>query len=448
MKIPLTPPPLKSLITDKTPEEIFRLMNLSEGPEPRGEYLHWDQLRHKPLPKEIDSHEDWWFTVKQARIANYQKTSLRDPKGNAFVYSMTEGLLRRLHEIDRNASGTIRADAPIATDANRDRFIISSLFEEAITSSQLEGASTTTRVAKDMLRSGRKPRDHSEKMIVNNYNAMNFIRENREEDLSVEFLLELHTIITMDTLDDPSQSGRWRREDEDVTVQDNSDGTLLYRPPDARLIDERIENLIEFANKEQHDNFIHPAACAVILHFMLAYEHPFADGNGRTARALFYWYMARAQYWLVEYISISRVIKRAPVKYAKSYIYVENDHNDLSYFLNYQFDVIIESIDSLFEYLTRKTQEYKKTQSILRGELSRELNHRQIALLSHALKNPGFTYTIKSHARSHSTSYQTARTDLLGLSELGLLNQFKQGKAFVFESPPDLDHMVENFRKD
>lgn len=348
--------------------------------------------------------------------------------------------------MDRDASGSIRADAPITTDANRDRYIISSLFEEAITSSQLEGASTTTQEAKDMLRSGRRPRDRSEQMILNNYNSMSFIRENRKESLSEEFLLELHRMLTKDTLDDPTGAGRWRQPDEKVTVQDNRDGTVLYVPPQAALIPERVQRLIDFANKDDHAPFIHPVVCAVIVHFMLSYEHPFIDGNGRTARALFYWYMAKTHYWLIEYISISKIIKRAPVKYAKSFIYVENDGNDLTYFLDHQFDVILESIAALFEYLKMKTEEFRKTESIMKGDLQRLLNHRQIAVISHALKHPGFNYTIQSHARSHSVTYQTSRTDLLNLSELGLLSKFKRGRAFVFQSPRDLTAKIESMQ--
>jgi Fic family protein len=281
-------------------------------------------------------------------------------------------------------------------------------------------------------------------MILNNYNAMSFIRENRNEPLSVEFLLELHRILTKDTLDDTTGPGRWRRPDEDVTVQDYRDGTLLYKPPHANLIPSRIKRLIVFANKEDHVPFIHPVACAVIMHFMLSYEHPFIDGNGRTARALFYWYMAKTHYWLIEYISISKIIKRAPIKYAKSFLYVENDANDLTYFLDYQFDVILESITALFKYLKEKTEEFRKTESIMRGELQRLLNHRQIAVITHALKHPGFNYTIQSHARSHLVTYQTSRTDLLELSELELLEKFKRGKAFIFQSPRDLVSKIEH----
>ena len=63
----------------------------------------------------------------------------------------------------------------------RERYVISSLIEEAITSSQLEGAMTTREVAKDLLRSGRKPRTKDERMILNNYRGMLRVREVRHK---------------------------------------------------------------------------------------------------------------------------------------------------------------------------------------------------------------------------------------------------------------------------
>src|SRR5205814_10028127 len=56
----------------------------------------------------------------------------------------------------------------------------------------------------------------------------------------------------------------------------------------------------------------HPMVRSMILHFWLAYDHPFVDGNGRTARALFYWSMLRNGYWMFEYITISKIILSGP----------------------------------------------------------------------------------------------------------------------------------------
>jgi Fic family protein len=224
---------------------------------------------------------------------------------------------------------------------------------------------------------------------------------------------------------------------------------VLYRPPLAELIPDRVSELVNFANSGDEESFVHPVIKAVILHFMLSYEHPFVDGNGRTARALFYWYMSRTGYWLIEFLSISKVIKNSPSSYARAFLYVETDGNDLTYFLHHQCDVILKSLRTLYDYLLEKTKELRKTEQILRGPIQKVLNHRQVALIAHALKNPNQLYDIQSHQTSHRISYQTARTDLLHMADLGLLSKFKRGKAYVFQSPSNIAERIseENERR-
>lgn len=450
MKIPLRPPSVIQIIrvlAEENPGRLAELLLMEIGPEPNGKYFHWDQLRHRQPPEGL-SHKEWWLIIKNARRANKKAIGLEDPQSRKFYLTFTEGLHKKLIQMDRDAAGSTAAEALLATGENRDRYIIGSLFEEAITSSQLEGASTTSSEARKMLRSGRKPRDKSEQMILNNYQAMVFVRENRREPLSENLILKLHAIVTENTMDDPDAAGRWRRADEIIIVSDNRDGTILYTPPHANLIPDRMKRLIEFANSNQDELSIHPIIQAVILHFMLSYEHPFADGNGRTARALFYWFMSRTGYWLIEFLSISKVIRQSPAKYARAFLYVETDENDLTYFLHQQFDVIIKSIFALHVYLSKKTREFQEAEQILHGPVQKVFNYRQTALISHALKHPDYLYDIQSHQTSHAIAYQTARTDLLGLEELGLLTKFKRGKAFVFQSPQDISGRIRNLNKE
>jgi Fic family protein len=173
---------------------------------------------------------------------------------------------------------------------------------------------------------------------------------------------------------------------------------------------------------------------ATLLHFWLAYDHPFVDGNGRTARALFYWSMARQGYWLCEFVSISRILKRAKAAYARSFLYSESDDNDATYFVLHQLKVLIRAIENLHDYLKRRTVELGAAEAQLRQMrwLKAELNQRQLALVNHALKRADAAYTVESHRISHGVVYQTARTDLLQLAQLGLLDKRKRGRTFVF----------------
>lgn len=454
MKIPLNPPGFKNLKPEEK-TELFNLKLLAALTHERtllcpttdkGEYVHWDKLRHLQLPKGLSS-EQWWFAIKLARQAIYKLLPFADKYGKPFVLAVPDILQQKLRSIDRDMGNAIVQDhAPILNTQMRDTYLVQSLIEEAITSSQLEGASTTRKVAKEMLRTQRKPRDLSERMIFNNYQAMQFIREIKNEALTENIILEIHRIVTKGALDNSADVGKFRSDKDAITVRDNRDGEVLHIPPNAKELKERIKKLCQFANatEEQENFFIHPVVKAILLHFILAYDHPFVDGNGRTARALFYWYTLKSGYWLAEFISISSILKKSPGQYAKAFLYTETDESDTTYFVLQQVEVILQAIKALYAYLDKQTQEIKQTEKILHAnqKLYQKLNYRQIALIKHALKHPNMQYRIEGHRQSHNITYDTARTDLLNLAKLTLLIQKKMGKAFVFVAPIDLNKRI------
>ncbi len=443
MKLPVRPPDAAATLRQvlNGPNGFARLGTIlhgGPGPAPGGKYRHWDTFRHLEGNGDF-TPEERWAAVKLARRQLYQALPLTDSTGEHFRFALPGPALEMLHLIDRDATGTIQVSEAVTNPQTRDTYLVKSLVEEAITSSQLEGASTTRQVAKEMLKTGREPRDRSEKMILNNYNAMLFVRRVVKENLTPSMVIELQRILTEGTLDADDGAGRFRRADELIVVSDEV-GTTLHTPPHARELTKRLEAMCAFANAGSGSAFMHPVVRAVTLHFWLAYDHPFVDGNGRTARALFYWAMSREGYWLAEFISISRILKKARAKYARSFLYTETDENDLTYFLLSQLGVIRRAVQDLHEYLARRQSELRRTAEMLRRDmkLRSELNHRQLALLNHALKKPEAAYTFVSHRRSHDISYQTARTDLLGLVKRKLLAQSKRGHEFVFEPSPDL----------
>ncbi len=442
MKIPLTPPPLSQLVS-----QIKNLPQALDDPSAlvRGRYLHWDEIRHRAPPAGL-THEAWWTGLKIARQGMRKPLPFYDKNKQPMQFATPDPVLRMLHHIDQRASGSVGMETPIVSGEDRNRYLVNSLIEEAITSSQLEGAATTRKEAQTMLRSGRRPRDRSERMILNNYRAMEAIRELREQALTPELVAELHRVVSAGTLDDPGAAGRLRKPRERIRVV-AADRTVLHTPPPPASLPRRLQRLCEFAN-EQADGgvFVHPVIRAILLHFMLGYDHPFVDGNGRTARALFYWSMARSGYWLMEYVSISRLLRRAQAKYNRAYLHTETDDNDTTYFIIHQLSVIERAIEALHGYLARKGAEQRSAEQLLRSapRLSSRLNHRQVAVLSHALKHSGYGYTVQSHQHSHRITSQTARTDLQRLAELNLLEQVKRGRAFMFYVPNDLRARIEN----
>lgn len=433
MKLPVSPPSLTTLI-HKYQGRIRQILAMRMPAEVKGQYEHWDHLRHLTPPRDLDV-EQWWLGVKLARNALKKDLPLYDKAGVPFSFALSDGIQRRLFMVARDAAGALRGTDAIPSVAMQERYLIRSLMEEAMTSSQLEGASTTTPIAKEMLRSGRAPRDHSERMIVNNYVAMLELKRWLSKPLTPDVVFEIHRMLTDGTMKNDGEAGRFRKESENIAVLDHATGTVLHIPPAASELPRRLQTLCDFANLGDDDeNFVHPVVRAILIHFMIGYDHPFVDGNGRTARALFYWSMLRSGFWMTEYFSISSILRKAPSQYVRAYLHAESDEGDTSYFVSHQLDVLLRAIEGVHGYIARKQRAQRDAETILKpgSKLARQLNHRQRAILLNAMKNPEKMFSIAVHQRTHDIAYDTARSDLLGLVEAKLMCQHKQGKAFVF----------------
>lgn len=435
MKLPSRPPDLNDIWTSAGSAERITEIIASVGSQPDREYRHWDTLRHLKPPGDLSS-EEWWFGIKLLRTGSLHRLPMTDSQGTRFQYSVPDNASEMLHRIDQKAAGTIAMPEAVINPATRTQYLVRSLIEESISSSQLEGATTSRVVAKELLRTGRDPRTKSERMIVNNYVAMNTVRDWADRDIGPEDVLELQRIVTDGTLDNPDAAGRLQRPDEGrVGVFDRQTGRQLHAPPPAEQLPVRLAALCAFANGQALEVFLHPVVRAILVHLWLAYDHPFEDGNGRTARALFYWAMLRNGYWLTEYLSISRILTQAPGQYGKAFLYTETDQLDATYFINFQLAVVVRAIRDLDTYLDRKWEEMRESRDLLRRA---GLNHRQADLVRHALRHPDADYTFRQHALTHGVVYQSARTDLLGLEERGFLQRHVEGQTLHFWPAPDL----------
>lgn len=437
MRLPAPNPPtgLDQSLWSSASDFVDALTALPRLDERR--YLAWDDFRFRAVPEPY-THEQWWSVLRLRRQGAARPLDLlRTTDGAPLSYVLADEVLQSVDHVTRTASGQIGVEEDIANPSTRNRYVVSSLIEEAITSSQLEGATTSRRVAKELLKSGRDPRDRSERMIFNNYRAMQYVGDNRREPVTPERLLELHRIVTEGTLDHSGAAGRLQAAgDERVSVW-SPEGTLLHRPPPAEELSERLERLCRFANGEDAGAYLPPVLRAIAVHFMFGYDHYFEDGNGRTARAAFYWVMLREGFWLTEFITVSKLLKAAPSKYARSYLLTESDEGDLTHFFIYHLGIITRAIQGLHDYLDMKARELTQLKSVV-SDRHAEFNHRQLALLEHALRNPDAAYTAYSHSMSHHVSGETARKDLGGLAERGLLDQQRRGKHFVWIPVKDL----------
>ncbi len=383
------------------------------------EYLYWDKIKYlgdKTLPSEV-----LWQVVKFSRLSyasfvrfgNYQ-----------FVFKTTNYIQQLLHEFDMNFGGTISGSTTIS-EKNKQYYLLSSIMEEAIASSQMEGANTTRKAAKEMLRKQIKPKDKSQQMIYNNYNTIRFLAEQKDKDLTPELLLEIHKRITEKTLDNPEDEGSFRK-DNNIYVANGITGEVAHEPPSFKQIPIVIDRLCNFVNSDAF--FIHPIIKAIIIHFMISFLHPFVDGNGRTARSLFYWYMLKKGYWMTEFLSISRIIYKKKRQYEKAFLYTEHDDYDLGYFIQYNMNVLKEAFEELKIYLERKSAE---NNALLEFRNIKGINERQAHILKMIQEKPGSIFECKNLINVLGVSIKTVRTDLEGLVNLGFMTTIPINQRLV-----------------
>ncbi|MBO9636234.1 MAG: Fic family protein, partial [Chitinophagaceae bacterium] len=178
----------------------------------------------------------------------------------------------------------------------------------------------------------------------------------------------------------------------------------------------------------------------IILHFLIGYIHPFVDGNGRTARTVFYWYLLKHGYWLIEFMSVSRIILNSKAQYARAYLHTERDENDLTYFLIYNLKSIHKALDDLRKYIKRKSAEKQNALTLLRNT---SFNDRQILLIQEMIQDRKIYFTVRKVQTKFRVSNQTARTDLSGLVEKEILIERRSGNKTQYLPAIDFLNKIE-----
>ena len=396
---------------DSQIEEIVEKVN--------GSYDYWDTVKYKKCPVGYTATQLWVY-VKAARLKN----SMTVWKNYGVNLSLTNMMQKMCHEFDMSFGGRWGSDSTIDPN-NKEQYLVSSLMEEAIYSSQMEGAATTRKVAKEMLRKKMTPKDKSQQMIHNNYQTIQFIVSHKNEPLSEELLLQVHRLMTEKAMQNPDDAGRFRNND-GVVVENGITHETVHTPPPYQEIPQFVDDLCEFFNERNSKPFIHPIIRGIIIHFMISYVHPFSDGNGRTARAMFYWYMLRQGYWLTEYLSISRVIAKSKKSYEKSFLYTEADGMDIGYFVSYNLRVLEQSFKQLQDYIKRKQNEKKEANVYLRMG---DFNERQAQIIKLFADDPTAMITIKDLQIKFGISPTTAKTDIIGLLKKNIVTEISLNKV-------------------
>jgi Fic family protein len=404
----------------------------------KGDYLSWDEFITRT--PELKGHKEaaWSLLKLKRNLEIIDNLFAYKPDGSmSLTFYSISSLVHKIHKIERLS--TLKHLKLQGNDSQR--YLTTSLImEESISSAQMEGAATTRPVAKELLSTGREPRDFSERMIINNYQLMKFAKASILEPLTMELIQKFNMVATQEVSENDHIAGMIR--EGDIAVRSVTDDEIIHQAPDADKVRPLLMSLCVFAN-EEHDGaeFIHPIVKAIILHFMIGYIHPFADGNGRTARALFYWFMLKSGYDNFEFISISSLLKSSKNRYARAFVKSEVDEFDLTHFIDFNMAIIIRALESFTTFMQKKIEEIERTRlDLYKSPYFREFKHAHITIIKKALEDAGREFTVKEWQTEFNVTAAASRGYLDKLVDLNLLIKSKEkgSRQYKYLAPRNL----------
>ncbi len=298
--------------------------------------------------------------------------------------------------------------AQIKTEFLKDMYV-----EEALASAIYEGANSTRAQAKFLLLSEQEPKNKDEYMLLNNLSAMNWIKNHHKYPLSKNTVLKIHKIITNNTLEEGA--GKFRN---DKVYIGAHEGIPFEK------IDRSVEEVIALLNKPTR--YLYDGLLAgILLHYFIAYIHPFFDGNGRTARTLFYFYSIKNRLDFMNLISISSDLKRSGKQYEKSFNLVKEYDLDITYFIIF----FLNSLDKGLKLVQNKV-DYLIKIALRKKDLA--ITTDQVLLLQKLAINKFLKLTIEEYSKEVKKSREFARKNLLYLLSKGFLNMETIQNKFFF----------------
>jgi Fic family protein len=386
-------------------------------------WLKYTQDRYVPLDdikyriESLGYKKDDWKELR-LNIEKHRKLAsvpfFVDSMEKKFWFFPSDSIIKKVNDVEH--IGNKLFDKIESKSNFKDEFLINAKIEEAITSAIYEGANSTRAKAKQLIASNQKPKNKDEWMIVNNYNAMKWIKENSYKAISTDLIQDIHAIVTTNTLsgDDAAFSGKFRND----TVYIGNHVGIEYGKINE-VLNETIKLCVD--NKR----YLHGLVKGILLHYFIAHVHPFFDGNGRTARTLFYFKSMKNDLKFVELLSVSAYLKNNGNRYEKAFDNVVNNQYDLTYFVDF-------CLDSLLTALKRVEDKIKYLFKISDIQKEYNLTNTQIMLLQKLALNKFVTISSNEYSKERGRTREIGRKELKDLFKKKFLIEKKQGKKLVY----------------
>lgn len=375
-------------------------------------YLSRQEIIHRlPVSSSI---QQFWPELEKERRKRSQELPLLAQNGKPFWFVLTGGIEKQCDAIAELARRDIAFTGP-----EFDALFQDAVVDEAVYSSVIEGAFTSREQAVDFIRQNKQPRNKSEQMVKNNYDALTYVLEHLEDEISEETILQIAQIVTRSAAE--VQVNGYR----DGAVYVTGREGVVYTPPQADAVPEMMRLLVAFIQKSE----LHPLLKACIAHFYFVYIHPFGDGNGRTARALSYMMLLQSGYDFFRYFSISGIVAEERGKYYRSMRNVEDSDGDMTYFIDAYSGMLARTVEQMEHHLKYHVIAGQKLKEL---EQNGTLNERQLKGAKWLLESSDSSVTVETWRKKYKVVTETARRDLLALCDAGLLVRELNGRKAVF----------------
>lgn len=293
------------------------------------------------------------------------------------VFEITDEILARIAKIEelRSTARTFRI-LP-----EREAFIHKRATVEATHSStSIEGNYLSLKQVEKVLKSKNylTKEQYAEIEVKNYKKSLDWITKRKltKEPLGVKDVLKLHEIITDSLLDD-SRAGKFRQNPVYVVNQDDE---VVYEAPEASQVEPELKSFFAWLNSPE--NKVHPVIIAGILHYIIVSIHPFADGNGRTARATVSLYLSLMDYDFREslvldsYYAVDKTAYYDALKTTQQGAYTKAINADLTPWLEYFTEGFLSSVEILMLEL--------RALSIVQGDaMPRRLSRDESGIISY-----------------------------------------------------------------
>ncbi len=396
-------------------------------------YVHSGKYKDMQIPVGYDRDTIWQVAMEERNQGFSRNIS---NEGIAINWWISNTMEAQLHKLDIGLAGGREIEILLSPKWIH-RYKTNALIDESIASAQLAGLAVSKKAAKEMLLKKRSPQNNDEQICINIYRALQLGMSKKEQLLTEGLLLQLHQVLTKDTIK-LKGVGHYRTNNKvDLSAIDSSAG---YKPVDAKKISQTMELLFALYNNDAEPFFIHPLVKACLLHYLIATIRPFRDANGRIARLLAQMYLLKKDYWVTEFISISNVVSKFKQQYHKSFALAQTEQHNIGYFIQFYIQSIQMAHKSVRDFALRISKE-KQEKSVhkIAG-----YNERQTAVLQWLKEDKDKAVTIREIRSVYGVSKETARTDLTALVEKGWIKYYHiNKKTYAFVKGEAFDELVQ-----